>query len=168
MQIRRTLSVAAAGTVVAAALLVGQAAWGTTNIGNTFPGILAGSGSGPTHVKQDGVELKTKSETTIRQYELVYAPREVADWHSHPGLVIATVKSGSVTRFTGCGTGDLFTANPDDSGTAAVEKGASFTEVGPHKVVAGANGATLLITRIYPSAEEANGRIPESAPVCKK
>jgi len=167
MRIGRKLSVAAAATMVVVALLVGQVAWGTTTIGNTFPGILAGSGSGPTHVKQDGVELKTKSETTIRQYELVYAPNEVADWHSHPGLVIATVKSGSVTRFTGCGPGQLFTANPDDSTTSTLEMGASFTEVGPHKVVAGANGATLLITRIYPSVEEDNGRISEPAPVCK-
>jgi hypothetical protein len=167
MPIKRTLSVAAAATIVGVAMLVGQVASATTPNGNTFPGILAGSGSGPIHVKQDGVELKTHSDTTIRQYELVYAPNEVADWHSHPGLVIATVKSGSVTRFTGCGPGDLFTANPDDPSTPTnVEKGSSFTEVGPHKVVAGPEGATLLITRIYPSADE-RPRIAESAPICK-
>jgi hypothetical protein len=38
-------------------------------------GVLDGSGRHPMKVSQDGIELKTKSETTVTTFDLIYPPR---------------------------------------------------------------------------------------------
>ncbi|HYI33257.1 MAG TPA: hypothetical protein VEX88_07325 [Glaciibacter sp.] len=117
-------------------------------------GTLDGTSSVPSKVTQDGIELKTKTATTVTTFDLTYPPGGFSGWHSHPGIVIVVVKSGAVVRQTGCDAGDTFTV------------GQAFTEVGPHYVSnPGSEPAVLSITRIFPEAETV-GRIDEPAPVC--
>lgn len=104
--------------------------------------------------KAGGIELKTKGDVAVLDFTLTYGPLATSGWHEHPGIVLATVRSGSVTRSTGCGPGDAFSA------------GDSFTEVGPHLVAAGPDGAELLITQIVPAADVGARRIDLPAPEC--
>ena len=117
-------------------------------------GTLHGTSDGPARVKQDGIEGKTKTETTVSTFDLTYPPGSFSGWHSHPGIVVVVVKSGTVVRQTGCDAGDTFTV------------GQAFVEVGPHYVSnPGSEPAVLSITRVYPSAET-EPRIEEPAPEC--
>lgn len=151
------------GAMVLAALLcttgLASVAFATAGSGNVVTsdlasGTLDGTSDGAAKVAQDGVELKTKTETTVTTFDLTYPPGSFSGWHSHPGIVIVVVKAGSVVRQTGCGTGDVFTV------------GEAFTEVGPHYVSnPGTDPAVLSITRIYPKAQTV-ARIDEPAPVC--
>ena len=105
-------------------------------------------------VVQDRVELKVKQPTSVATFTLTYEPGEFSGWHSHPGIVIAVVQSGSVTRQAGC---ETETFGP----------GEAFTEVGPHFVSnPGDVDAVLSITRIYPTSMP-EGRHEEEPPVCR-
>ncbi|MGW6130057.1 hypothetical protein ACWFNE_08535 [Cellulomonas sp. NPDC055163] len=121
---------------------------------NLVTGELAGSENGPAKVSQDGIELKTKTPTTVTTFELTYPVGSYSGWHSHPGIVVAVVKEGVVERRTGCGAGEVF------------GPGQSFTETGLHHVSnVGEVAAVLSITRIYPTASTV-GRIDQPAPRC--
>lgn len=116
-------------------------------------GELAGTENGPATVSQDGVRLRTTTPTTVTTFELTYPVGSFSGWHSHPGIVVAVVEEGSVTRRTKCRS-EVFTA------------GQSFTETGPHHVSnAGDVPAVLSITRIYPT-DGGPGRVDEPEPRC--
>jgi quercetin dioxygenase-like cupin family protein len=117
---------------------------------DTVSGVLGG----PTKAKQDKIELKTQVPATVTTFDLTYPPGGFSGWHSHPGIVIAVVKQGSVIRQTGC-TRQTFPV------------GQSFTEVGPHYVsnASATDPAVLSITRIYPTSATVS-RIDEPAPTC--
>lgn len=157
---RRTRIAGAVTLALACTIGLGTVASATPGSGNVVPtdaasGILDGSDRGPTKVKQDGIELKTKSETEITTFDLTYPPGSFSGWHSHPGIVLVVVKTGSVVRQTGCDDGEVFTV------------GDAFTEVGPHYVSnPGTEEAVLSITRIYPADDDRGTRIDEPAPVC--
>lgn len=139
---------------------LGTVAFATAGSGNLIQsdvasGTLDGTESGPNKVSQDGVELKTKTETDVTTFDLTYPPGAFSGWHAHPGIVIVVVKEGSVVRQTSCAPGETFTV------------GDAFTEVGPHYVSnPGTVPAVLSITRIYPASAELTPRIDLPAPVC--
>lgn len=115
-------------------------------------GLLVGTDR-PTHISQDGITLATKTPTTVTTFDLTYEPGAYSGWHSHPGVVIAVVQSGTVTREVGCRT-ETFTA------------GQSFTETDPHNVSnLGSEDAVLSITRIYPTSATVS-RIEADPPIC--
>lgn len=156
---KRTTITGAVVVALACTTGLGTIAFATPGSGNVVQtdvasGTLDGTDRGPAKVTQDGVELKTKSETQVTTFDLTYPPGSFSGWHSHPGIVIVVVKSGSVLRQTDCGPGSLF------------EVGDAFTEVGPHYVTnPGSEPAVLSITRVYPASATA-ARIDEPAPVC--
>ena len=117
--------------------------------------ITSGVLSGPQKSEADGIELKTKAPVTVEDVVLTYKPGASSGWHSHPGIVIATVISGSVQRTLRCGLVQTF------------NQGDTFTEVGPHFVAnIGEVDASLSITLIYPKTWTSSTRIDESKPVC--
>jgi len=117
---------------------------------------------GRTKAKNDGIELRTRTDTNVAAFELTYPVGSFSGWHSHPGIVIAVVKSGTVNRQVGCKV-KTFTA------------GDSFTEVDPHFVSnyytdpakPGAVPAVLEITQIYPADAQAR-RFDARAPRCPR
>ncbi len=109
---------------------------------------------GPATVTQDGVKLVIPADSTVRSFELRYPAKSYSGWHKHWGIVVATVKSGTVKRQSGC-TVTTFRA------------GDSFTEVGAHYVYNNkSEDAILEITQIYP-ASHPETRIEASAPECQ-
>ncbi len=152
--------------VLLGCLSVGSAAFATQASKPTPPSPTAGTVvfgvlDGRTKARNDGVELKTRTDTNVAVFELTYPVGAVSGWHAHPGIVIATVKSGTVNRQVGCKV-KTFTA------------GDSFTEVEPHFVSnfytdpdqAGAVSAVLEITQVYPGEDRTKRRFPADAPVC--
>ncbi len=114
---------------------------------NAFTGTI----DGRTHIKQDKVSLTTKSSTDVAVFTLTYPPHSYSGWHSHPGIVVAVVESGSVDRQVGCKI-QHFSA------------GQAFTEVGTHRVSnPGTVDAVLQITQIYPASATAT-RFDQSDP----
>ena len=146
------------------AVLVGMTATGSgasATPGSTPPNnptpsdIVLGTLDGPAKVEKSGIEFKVKADTNVRTFTLTYPVGSYSGWHSHPGIVIAVVQSGSVARQVGCSTETFST-------------GQVFTEAAPHFVSnPGAVPAVLKITQIYPSEIPATElRIDEPAPVC--
>lgn len=115
---------------------------------------------GPVKAKQDRIELRTRDDSTVASFTLTYAVGAQSGWHRHPGIVIAVVESGTVTRQVGCTT-ETFTA------------GQAFTEVEPHLVRNAysdaadpqAVPAVLRITQIVPADAPAR-RIEVDPPSC--
>ncbi len=92
------------------------------------------------HARADGVGLTLPKDAVVRDFTLTYAPGASSGWHEHPGIVLATVVSGTVSRTLPCRSPETFTA------------GQAFVEVGPHLVRdAGADPAVLSITQVAPA-----------------
>ena len=95
------------------------------------------------HLQHDGVALRTKSPTDIRMQTLTFLAGNRTGWHHHPGLVLVTVQTGSVTVW-----------DQDCSSTTygpGLAAGAVFTEGGddPQEVTSAAGG-TVYVTFVVP------------------
>jgi hypothetical protein len=102
-------------------------------------GVLDGPGS----IHQDGINLVIgKGDATVRSFDLTYPVDSSSGWHMHPGIVIAVVVSGTVSR------------QLKDCSIATFSAGEAFTEVGPHLVWnPGMAEAVLRITQVFPTGE---------------
>lgn len=151
-------------TAVSAAIFVAVGTLATSSIATATPGsgaapstpLVIGTLEGPQKSEADGIEFKTKGEVAVLDFELTYQPQGFSGWHEHPGIVIATVKSGQVQRKVDCGPARTFTV------------GETFTEVGPHFVnnPSTTTPAVLSITQIVPAADVNARRIDLPAPAC--
>jgi len=99
-----------------------------------------GTLDGRATIKQDKVKLTIPDDATVRSFDLSYPVGTYSGWHKHPGIVIAVVVSGTVSRQT------------KDCNVETFSAGASFYETGPHFVWNPSPdvAATLKITQIYP------------------
>jgi quercetin dioxygenase-like cupin family protein len=71
-----------------------------------FSGVqLVRGNAGAFHIKSkaDGfdVDIKAKDDTDVGVSNIVLAPGGNSGWHSHPGPVLAVVKSGTITLYDG-------------------------------------------------------------------
>ena len=153
----RAKALITAGVVLLSGMSLGTVALATppSNPPPAATNLVIGTIDGRTQIKQDHIELKTKSSTKVASFTLTYPPGSYSGWHSHPGIVVAIVKSGTVLRQVGCRR-ETFTA------------GEAFTEVGTHRVSnPGTVDAVLEITQIYPKLYSDNTetrRFEESDP----
>jgi quercetin dioxygenase-like cupin family protein len=112
------------------------------------------------HVNSDRVKLQTKGPTDVRVQKLNVGPGGFSGWHHHPGLVIVTVASGTLT----------YTTSDCQSKTygPGLPNGAVFVESGDKPAQASSTtGATLYATYIAPSADPFVFRIDDhEAPGC--
>ena len=95
-------------------------------------------------VNSDRVKLQTKGPTDVRVQKLNVSPGGDSGWHHHPGLVIVTVASGTLT----------YTTSDCESKTygPGLPNGAVFVESGDKPAQASSTtGATLYATYIAPS-----------------
>ena len=143
-----------ATTVAASVVLLGAAALSLpTGAQATPPSVpqpvasqlVLGTLDGPIKAKKDHIELKVHSDTTVRVFTLTYPPGSSSGWHAHPGIVLAVVESGTVTRqYADCSAPQTFTA------------GQAFTEVPGHLVKnPGTTDAVLRITQLFPAGTTA-------------
>jgi quercetin dioxygenase-like cupin family protein len=146
--VKRALALTSGATLLFCGL-AGSTADATPGTGTTPSNQVIGTLSGPTKAKNDGITFKTKEDVKVRTFTLTYDVGGRSGWHQHPGIVIATVVSGTVVQRVGCDERNLWTA------------GQSFTEVAPHYVrnlyrsqTSDAVPAVLSITQIYPATYE--------------
>jgi hypothetical protein len=161
---KKWVAFGSAGAVVLCSLTAGSGAFATPPTGNPDPpkGTPPVVGTLPAHTvaRQDGISLRVRRDTTVRTFTLTYPVGSSSGWHSHPGIVVAVVESGTVVRQVGCRR-ETFTA------------GDSFTEVAPHRVSnryrrtsqPGAVPAVLSITQLYPKDAPA-ARVEQDPPHC--
>ncbi|WP_375433256.1 hypothetical protein [uncultured Friedmanniella sp.] len=156
---RRVLALAIASALLFCGL-AGSSATATPGKGTTPTNDTTGTLAGPTTAAQDGVTLRTQGATKVRSFTLTYGAGAYSGWHQHPGIVVATVVSGTIVQQVGCRERHTWTA------------GQSFTEVAPHYVRnfyrtgdPDAVPAVLAITQIYP-ADAAAVREDLPAPSC--
>lgn len=102
------------------------------------------------------VNLETKGQSDFYFQDLVVGPGGRTGWHSHPGLLMVTVKEGGV---------DWYDKN---CAKRAYTAGQSFTESAePHDVLnSGSTSARLLISYITKRGEPR--RIENPQPACGK
>lgn len=154
------VTVAAATTVLALAGLGAAPALATPPVGSVVPSPAPppeATSEERVDARADGVRLKLPEGAVVRDFRLTYAPGASSGWHAHPGVVLATVVSGTVHRRVSCGAADTFTA------------GQVFVEVGPHLVQnTGSDDAVLSITQIAPGGTTgAAFREDLAEPVCR-
>ena len=53
-------------------------------------------------INTDRIKFQTKDGTDVATYSVSYDAGGFSGWHTHPGLVLVTVQSGSVIRYIGC------------------------------------------------------------------
>ena len=134
---------AGCGVAVTVGALATGTAFATTGVNAPLPEQLAtGVFDGPAKAKKDKVELKVGQDTTVRAFTLTYQPGSNSGWHRHPGIVVAIVESGSVTRQL-----------EDDCRVVTFAKGDVFTEVVGHFVAnpSTSEDAVLRITQFFPT-----------------
>jgi len=147
---------------------------GVTVVGTLTAGVVLGSmGSGVTittfvtanfdhavHLNSDRVKFQTKDPTDVRIQELIFAPGGYSGWHHHPGVVIVTIESGSLTLWeSDCSSQTYGPGLPN---------GAVFAEGGdsPQQVVAGADGATVYAVFVAPSNDPPITRLEDDEVSC--
>ena len=143
------------GTVASVAL--------ANHVGANFAGeppLVTANFDEAVQVNSDRVKLQTKGPTDVRVQKLNVSPGGFSGWHHHPGLVIVTVASGTLT----------YTTSDCESKTygPGLPNGAVFVESGDKPAQASSTtGATLYATYIAPSADPFVFRIDDhEAPGC--
>lgn len=94
------------------AVVVGARAWATPSFGfianQIFAvGFIPGGFAQHIQLNKDpdgsvtpwGLQLQVQGDTDHQQQRLVLAPGGYSGWHRHPGLLIATVKSGQIDLY---------------------------------------------------------------------
>jgi quercetin dioxygenase-like cupin family protein len=93
-------------------------------------------------INTDRIKFQTKDPIDVATYSVTYDGGGFSGWHTHPGLILVTVQSGSVVRMVGCS-------------SSTYVAGQSFIESDEQEVGAIANAsateqAVVLATQITP------------------
>jgi quercetin dioxygenase-like cupin family protein len=79
--------------------VVASVALGTSGGGFTATLFTRDAMRDSVHVNSDRIKFQTKDPSDFASQTITYQPGGFSGWHRHPGLVLAMVKSGSVTRY---------------------------------------------------------------------
>jgi len=148
-----TAGVAVIGTLAAAVAL------GSPGSAVTAETLVTANFDHTDHVNSDRVKFQTKDATDVRVQRLVFGPNSYSGWHHHPGLVLVTVESGSVTLWqSDCSSTTYGPGLPD---------GAVFVEGGDEPVQAtSTTGAVNYVVLVAPSADPSVFRIEDDPISC--
>ena len=114
------IAVAASVLALAAGLITASPAQATPPAGVTTDILGSGTTLAGFKIHVDGIKVESKDAASFTVAHLTFAPGGTTGWHVHPGPVLVTVISGSVTKFSADCTAQTYTAGP-----AFVEKGPS-------------------------------------------
>ena len=153
---KRWVLVTLALVVAGAAATVAHA---TQGVGITTTTFVTADFPNSVQVNSDRVKFQTKDPTTVRVQQLVWAAGAYSGWHHHPGVIIVTVQSGSVTvEDSNCNSVTYGPGLPD---------GAVFVEGGDNPIqVTSASGATEYAMQIAPTANPPVFRTEDNPPAC--
>lgn len=143
-----------AATAVIAAPAIGSPPSGITPTTYATADLDAGD-----HLNDDRIKFQTKAPTDVRMQLLSFGPNSTTGWHHHPGMVIVVVASGTIELWnSGCGKKAYGPGSPN---------GQVFVEAGDHAHQAtSADGATVYVTYVAPSASPPVFRVEEQVPFC--
>jgi hypothetical protein len=150
-------------TLVAVTLVVigtaASVALATAGSGVTTTTFVTADFNKAVHTNSDRVKFQTKDPTIVRVQKLTWAAGAYSGWHHHPGVIMVTVQSGSVTVMdSNCNTVTYGPGLPD---------GAVFVEGGDAPLqVTSENGAVEYAMQIAPRANPPVFRIEDEPPAC--
>lgn len=153
--LRRSRLAAVGAAVIALGLLI-PVAWATPPSGQGASGLTVGTLDDSVMVNIDRIKLQTKDRVDVAMFTVTYAPSGYSGWHTHPGVVIVNVVSGSVIRTVGCGS---TTYGPGDTFVESDEQPA-----GQVSNASNTTAAVLGVTQIYPTG--APRRAEADPPTC--
>jgi quercetin dioxygenase-like cupin family protein len=142
LKLRRTL---AFGAVVGALLVVAAIALATPPSGQQVSPPLVGTLGDTQRIKTDHIKFRTKAPVEVSTFTITLAPGGLTGWHTHPGVLFATVQSGAVVRQVGCQSRTYTT------GEAFVEHGDQPT--GQVQNASTVNPAVFSVTHIAPPGD---------------
>ena len=142
------VGVVAIGTFAAVAL-------GSSSFNFTSTTLVTANLDNKVQVNSDRIKLQTKDQTVVRVQKVVIAAGGYSGWHHHPGVVIVSVKSGSVTVWN------------SDCSQETYGAGSAFVESGddPGQVTS-VDGATNIVTYVVPNVSPLVFRIDDNPPAC--
>ena len=139
---KRSVLAGCGAAITVGAIAIGTA-YATPGVNPPTPeNLVSGVLDGPAKAKKNKIELKVKRDTTVRAFTLTYKPGSNSGWHRHPGIVVAIVESGAVTRRL-----------ENNCREVTFTKGEVFTEVVGHFVAnpSTTEDAVLRITQFVPA-----------------
>ena len=143
-----TVAVAALGTFAAAALGTGALLFTTTPL-------ATGSLDNPIQLNNDRIKFQTKDPIIVRVASVAFDPGGSSGWHHHPGFVVATVATGSLTYET------------SDCNQTTYGPGSVFIESGDEPALATSTGGeTGYLTYVVPKVDPPVFRIDDAPPAC--
>jgi quercetin dioxygenase-like cupin family protein len=142
---------------IVAVVGVSSAVLATDPVGQTATNLVAGTLSTISVLNTDRIKFQTKDPTDVATYSVTYAPGGFSGWHTHPGVLLVTVQSGSVIRTVGCASWTY------SAGQTFVES--DEQAVGSVRNASASDQALLLVTQIVPSGSVRRVDAPD-APVC--
>ena len=151
--------VAGSALVVAVAAIIAAAALATPAVLVTSTGLAEGNVEDIDAKVKTGawkIDIDTKGPTTVATSEIKVAPGGNFGWHSHPGVSLVIVKSGTSTFYSG--EDPTCTPQVHRAGSAYVDPG-GMTHIARNE---GAVELVLLVTRLMPAG--ATPRIDQPAP----
>ncbi len=149
--------------VVAGLSLMGGVALATPGIGVLSAPVHArGTNADLLNIhSKAGIKLKTKQALDFVTQQITIAPGGTTGWHSHPGPVLVTVKSGALT---------LVYANDPTCGGRTYHAGESFVDRGDETVHTalnlGSSNVELWATYLVPGAPGTPFRLDAPDPGC--
>ena len=142
------VGVAVFGTFAAAAL-------GTGSLFFTTTPLATGNLDNPIQLNNDRIKLQTKDPTIVRVASVAFGAGGSSGWHHHPGFVIATVATGSLTVWK------------SDCSQTTYGPGSVFIESGDEPALATSTGGeTGYLTYVVPNVDPPVFRIDDAAPAC--
>lgn len=148
-----TLVLSAGAIAVPAPLLASPGA------GITAETYVTGTLVGDNQQNSDRVKFQTKDDAAVRVQKLTFSPGGFTGWHHHPGIVIVTVQSGTISLMhSDCSIHEYGQGSPH---------GSVFIE-GEHRVheASSAAGAVIFATYVAPNANPPVFRVEDPVPFC--
>jgi hypothetical protein len=123
--------------LLAVALIVVFAATALATTASGFSSVLQSRGplSGAVHYNTGAVKFQTKGSVDVAHATATFLPGGNSGWHEHPGIVLVTVKEGTVTFYdetcsaTIHATGTSFVEAAGDGPGLARNESASVTAI---------------------------------------
>ena len=90
--------------IAISALFLGSATAAATPSSGGFKSTVLAKGAlaKPTEIEGLGIHFATERPTDIYVQQVDFPGHATSGWHQHPGLVLATVKTGTITFHFGC------------------------------------------------------------------
>ena len=155
----KTLKHTAVMSAIVAAAAVATPVAASPPSGIVIENIALGHLKGDNQQNSGEVKFQTKSDVATLVQKLTFSPGAFSGWHHHPGIVIVTIKEGSVQLMhSDCSVHEYGPAS---------EHGSVFIE-GEQRVheARSAGGAVVYATYVAPDASPPVFRIENDAPMC--